>query len=77
MSHDTFFIYLNNNIDVIKVLASAYEFKENANIRKGDDEALKRIDNAIVDELENRFSEKFQRSDDVSLYIYIKKIIII
>ncbi|CAO3643305.1 unnamed protein product [Cunninghamella blakesleeana] len=53
--------------DIIKVLASAYEFKENANIKKGDDEALKRIDNAIVDELENRFSEKFQRSDDSTL----------
>ncbi|KAI9303010.1 Sec63 Brl domain-containing protein [Cunninghamella echinulata] len=52
--------------EIIKVLSSAYEFQENANYKKSEEEALKRIDNAIIDELENRFSEKYQRSDDAT-----------
>ncbi|OBZ91878.1 Translocation protein sec63 [Choanephora cucurbitarum] len=48
--------------DIIQVLSSAIEFKEGINT--SDEKALKSINSAIAEELENRLGEKFDRLAD-------------
>ncbi|KAG0168426.1 secretory subunit [Apophysomyces sp. BC1034] len=50
--------------ELTKLLAGAYEFKENADQRPGEDKALKTIDVMITEELENRYGEKYERLND-------------
>jgi translocation protein SEC63 len=51
---------------LIRVLAGAHEFQENVKAHTGEEQLLKQVDNAIHNELENRFGEKYDRTDDVS-----------
>lgn len=53
-------------IDLIKILSGAYEFQENVKVHADEDKLLKQVDNTIHDELENRYSEKYERSGNVS-----------
>ncbi|KAI8343707.1 Sec63 Brl domain-containing protein [Chlamydoabsidia padenii] len=50
--------------ELIKVLSGAHEFKENVAVHPDEETILKRLDNVIRDELENRFGEKYERLDD-------------
>ncbi|KAJ8655692.1 hypothetical protein O0I10_008577 [Lichtheimia ornata] len=47
---------------LLNILAGAHEFKENLSVQANEQEALKAIDNVIVDELEHRFGERFERA---------------
>jgi translocation protein SEC63 len=51
---------------LIRILAGAHEFQENVKVHAGEEQLLKQVDNAIHNELENRFGEKYDRADDVS-----------
>ncbi|KAI8970937.1 Sec63 Brl domain-containing protein [Pilobolus umbonatus] len=54
----------NNGVrDIIDLLAGAIEFEEQAEVRPGEEKALKAINASISEELENRFGEKFDRLD--------------
>ncbi|KAI9250438.1 Sec63 Brl domain-containing protein [Phascolomyces articulosus] len=53
---------LKENADfkaLIRILAGAHEFAENAAPRAGEEKILKSVDNTISEELENRFGEKY------------------
>ncbi|SAM09060.1 hypothetical protein [Absidia glauca] len=50
--------------DLIRILAGAHEFQENVKVHAGEEQLLKQVDNAIHNELENRFGEKYDRADD-------------
>ncbi|KAI9316197.1 Sec63 Brl domain-containing protein [Dichotomocladium elegans] len=55
---------LKENTDfksLVNILAAAHEFKENIPTRPNDARALKAINIAISEELDNRFGEKFER----------------
>ncbi|CAO3597488.1 unnamed protein product [Absidia cylindrospora] len=58
--------------ELIKVLSGAYEFQENVAIHAGEEQLLKQVDTIIHDELENRFGEKYERSDN-SIALYRRK----
>ncbi|KAI8086319.1 Sec63 Brl domain-containing protein [Halteromyces radiatus] len=58
--------------ELIKVLSSAYEFQENVGVRANEDQILKKVDLIIVDELESRFGEKYERLDE-SVPVYRRK----
>lgn len=49
-------------IALLNILAGAHEFKENLSVQANEQEALKAVDNVIVDELEHRFGERFERA---------------
>ncbi|KAI8973324.1 Sec63 Brl domain-containing protein [Mycotypha africana] len=60
--------------DLIYILAGAHEFKENTDYRGNEGNILKSIDNAIAEELESRFGEKYDRLDkDESIPSYRRK----
>ncbi|KAL0097793.1 Sec63 Brl domain-containing protein [Phycomyces blakesleeanus] len=82
-----FFKGLKENADfknLIKVLAGAHEFKENSDVREGEESILKKLDETIANELEKRFTEKYeplpnaapsyQRKARTLLYAYFLRI---
>ncbi|KAI8884877.1 hypothetical protein K501DRAFT_246934 [Backusella circina FSU 941] len=50
--------------EILNVLAGAIEFKESADVRSGEEKELSAINTAIGTELDNRFSEKFDRLNE-------------
>lgn len=57
--------FLISFTDILNVLAGAIEFKESADIRSGEEKELNAINTAIATELDTRFSEKFDRLNEV------------
>lgn len=55
------YVYINLFIEIVYVLSGAYEFKESADVRSGEEKELTLINNSIAEELENRLGEKFDR----------------
>jgi hypothetical protein len=53
-------------LDIIDILSTSIEFKENIVIRPSDDANLVPIVAAIKEEMDNRYGQKFEKSKRVS-----------
>lgn len=53
-------------LDIIDILSTSIEFKENVVIRPSDDANLVPIVAAIKEEMDNRYGQKFEKSKRVS-----------